>query len=138
MTAVNTNDSPNQLPKDAALDTPTVIIRNPDTSADDCLFFLLTIFFPQWFTFFSAHGYGFSVRASPSNGCSEEAGMDHKTAFQKARLGGFGSGFCTRRFWGRKGMGMGTTCMSAFLFYFISVHSTAHGKPLAVDSSSYV
>lgn len=73
MTAVNTNDSPNQLPKDAALDTPTVIIRNPDTSADDCLFFLLTIFFlRKWFIlFFLRMAMAFPC-ASPSNGCSEE------------------------------------------------------------------
>jgi hypothetical protein len=36
------------------------------------------------------------------------------------------------------GKGMGTTCTSAFFFKFYSVHSTAHGKPLVVDSSSYV
>lgn len=33
----------------------------------------------------------------------------------------------------------GNNAVSGRLFtYFISVHSTAHGKPLVVDSSSYV
>jgi len=93
---------------------------------------------------FSAHGYGFSVRAIPKQRLLRE-GWDgertkSKNGFPKSPAGGGVSGFYTQErvsaFLGGKGWEQ-RNCMSV-LSLFYSVHSTAHGKPLVVDSSSYV
>jgi hypothetical protein len=45
----------------------------------------------------------------------------------------------SRRFWEGEGTGKGWEQRDVgSLTFFYSVHSTAHGKPLVVDSSSYV
>jgi hypothetical protein len=132
MTAVNTNDSHlHRLPK-TQLWIPLLSSENR-TLLNDCLFFLLTIF-SQWL-FFSAHGYGFSVRV-PKQRLLRRGWDGSQNGFPKSPARGFRFWFLHTVFLG--GKGMGTTCTSAFFFKFYSVHSTAHGKPLVVDSSSYV
>lgn len=148
MTAVNTNDSPHQLLK-TQLWIPRLSLSETRTLLNDCLFFSVNNFFIRdgflFYFIFSAHGYGFSVRVPKQRLLRRcpEAGMgeESKTAFQKARTGGlvfavrtrsrrFREGEKTGKGWGQYDVGS--------LPFFYSVHSTAHGKPLVVDSSSYV
>jgi len=123
----------------------TVIIRNPDTS-DDCLFFLFTIFFFAMVSsilFFFLHRTRMRMamaffRARPQATVAPEAGKGRqsKTAFHKSPAGVF----CSKRVLGvflEFMGGKGWRPLQVWVFFF-SVHSTAHGKPLVVDSSSYV
>ena len=146
MTAVNTkNDSPHQLPKTQLWIPPTVIIRNPDTSERLPVFsvnifffrngFLFLFFFCTWLWLFRAH--------SPSNGCSEggqRLGWGDQKRLSKKPGRGRREGFLvfanTRAFSAFLGKGLEgreqRDVGSLLLFY--PVHSTAHGKPLVVDS----
>jgi hypothetical protein len=88
MTAVNTNDSHlHRLPK-TPLWIPLLSSENR-TLLNDCLFFLLTIF-SQWL-FFSAHGYGFSVRV-PKQRLLRRGWDGSQNGFPKSPARGF-------RFW---------------------------------------
>lgn len=88
MTAVNTNDSPHQLPKINSFGYPDCHYQKPGHILNDCLFFLLT-FFSLWLFFFLRMAMAFPC-ASPSNGCSED-GWDEriKNGFPKSPAGGF-------------------------------------------------
>ena len=106
--------------------------KNPDTS-DNCLFFLLAFFFAM--VIFSAHGYGFSVRAIPKQRLLRE-GWDgertkSKNGFPKSPAGGgflvFTHKNASRRFWEGRDGNNATACR--FFLYFILFTVQHMGSP---------
>ena len=126
MTAVNTNDSPYQLPKINSFGYPDCHYQKPGHILNDCLFFLLTIFFSAMVSiFFCAWLWLFRARV-PKQRLLRRGWDGSQNGFPKSPARRFRFWFLHTAFLGAERNGNGNNVHVGFslLFYFCPQYST--------------